>query len=58
LWREDRVDRLLAREDGEVPFVAGCASNQGTFDLGIETTATLATVVGRLLDLALRSAPG
>ena len=31
VWREDRVQRLLATEDSDVLFVSGCASNQGKF---------------------------
>lgn len=31
VWREDRVERLLATDDGDVLFVSGTASNQGKF---------------------------
>lgn len=31
VWREDRIQRLLATEDADVLFVSGCASNQGKF---------------------------
>jgi dephospho-CoA kinase len=35
LWREDRIDDLLARHEDSTPaeplFVAGCVSNQGKF---------------------------
>ncbi|MBV9279489.1 MAG: AAA family ATPase [Chloroflexi bacterium] len=31
IWREDRIQRLLSSEDGDVLFVSGCKSNQGTF---------------------------
>ncbi len=31
MWREDRVQELLATEDAEVLFFSGCASNQGRF---------------------------
>jgi dephospho-CoA kinase len=31
VWREDRVDDLLAREDGELLFVSGCAANMSAF---------------------------
>jgi dephospho-CoA kinase len=31
VWREDRVAHLLAREDVDVLFVSGTASNQGKF---------------------------
>lgn len=31
VWREDRIRDLLATEDAEVLFLAGCAPNQGKF---------------------------
>ena len=31
VWREDRMRALLAREDGELLFVSGTASNQTRF---------------------------
>jgi len=31
VWREDRMQRLLATEDVDVLFVSGCKSNQGKF---------------------------
>jgi shikimate kinase len=31
VWREERIEALLATEDGEVLFVSGCRSNQGAF---------------------------
>lgn len=31
VWREDRIQRLLATEDTGVLFISGCASNQGKF---------------------------
>lgn len=31
LWREDRIRDALAREEGDVLFVSGCATNQVTF---------------------------
>jgi shikimate kinase len=31
IWREDRIQRLLATEDADVLFVSGCKSNQGKF---------------------------
>jgi shikimate kinase len=31
VWREDRMQHLLATEDADVLFVSGCASNQGKF---------------------------
>jgi dephospho-CoA kinase len=31
LWREDRIDALLAHHDNDLLFVSGCVPNQGTF---------------------------
>jgi broad-specificity NMP kinase len=31
LWREDRIDALLAEHDGGALFVSGCVANQGKF---------------------------
>ena len=31
IWREDRIQHLLATEDADVLFVSGCKSNQGKF---------------------------
>lgn len=31
VWREDRIRELLASNDGEVLFIAGCSPNQGKF---------------------------
>ncbi|MEV4756947.1 AAA family ATPase [Micromonospora sp. NPDC049559] len=31
VWREDRIERLLATDDGDLLFLAGCAPNQGKF---------------------------
>ena len=31
IWREDRLQRLLATEDTDLLFVSGCKSNQGKF---------------------------
>jgi shikimate kinase len=31
VWREDRIQRLLATADADVLFVSGCKSNQGKF---------------------------
>lgn len=31
IWREDRIDDLLAREEGATLFVSGTVSNQGRF---------------------------
>jgi dephospho-CoA kinase len=31
VWREDRIQRLLATEDADALFVGGCKTNQGKF---------------------------
>lgn len=31
VWREDRIQELLATEDSDVLFVSGCAENMGKF---------------------------
>jgi shikimate kinase len=31
IWREDRIQRLLATEDVDLLFISGCKSNQGKF---------------------------
>jgi dephospho-CoA kinase len=31
VWREDRIQALLATQDADVLFVSGCAPNQGKF---------------------------
>jgi shikimate kinase len=31
VWREDRMQRLLTSESGDLLFVSGCKSNQGKF---------------------------
>jgi len=31
VWREERIQRLLATDDADVLFVSGCKSNQGNF---------------------------
>ncbi|MGH3050681.1 MAG: hypothetical protein ACRDLK_11025, partial [Gaiellaceae bacterium] len=51
-WREDAIRALLATEDAEVLFVAGCEENQSKFhaqfDHIVLLTAPLDTLVGRL----------
>jgi dephospho-CoA kinase len=51
-WREDAVQELLATEDADVLFVAGCEENQarfhGQFDHIILLSAPLAVLAGRL----------
>lgn len=52
VWRDGRVEDLLATDDGEVLFVSGCASNQGQFyrqfDHIILLSAPLPLMVERL----------
>lgn len=52
LWREDRVQELLAADDAEVLFVSGCAPNQykfyAQFDLIVLLTVPAAVIVERL----------
>ena len=52
LWREDAIQQLLATEDAEVLFLAGCEENQGTFhpqfDHIVLLSAPLETLVERL----------
>jgi dephospho-CoA kinase len=52
LWREDAVRTLLATEDADVLFVAGCEENQakfhGQFDHIVLLSAPLETLVERL----------
>jgi dephospho-CoA kinase len=51
-WREDAIDRLLATEDVDVLFVAGCEENQvlfhSRFDLIILLSAPAETLIERL----------
>ena len=51
-WREDAIHQLLATEDADVLFVAGCADNQGTvhprFDHIVLLSAPLETMLERL----------
>jgi dephospho-CoA kinase len=52
LWREDAIQELLATEDADVLFVAGCEENQGTFhplfDHIVLLSAPLGTMIERL----------
>ncbi len=52
MWREDAIEALLATEDADVLFVAGCQENQvrfhPRFDHFILLSAPLATLVERL----------
>lgn len=52
VWREDRIQHLLATEDAEVLFVGGCAINQGKFypqfDLVVLLSAPAEVILERL----------
>jgi len=52
MWREDAIQALLAAEDAEVLFVAGCEENQAKFhaqfDHIVLLSAPLETLVERL----------
>lgn len=52
LWREDAIQALLATEDAEVLFVAGCEENQtkfhSQFDYIVLLSAPIDTLVVRL----------
>ena len=51
-WREDAIEQLLALEDADVLFVAGCEENQARFhprfDVIILLSAPAETLAGRL----------
>ncbi len=52
IWREDRIQDLLATEDADVLFMSGCAANMGKFrsqfDHIVLLTAPAAVIVARL----------
>jgi hypothetical protein len=52
VWREDRIDRLLAEHDDGALFVSGCVSNQGTFyprfDAVVLLSAPADVILGRV----------
>jgi dephospho-CoA kinase len=50
LWREDRMDALLAGEPGGALFVSGCASNQGRFSDRFDAVVLLSVPVEVLLE--------
>ncbi|MCY7372993.1 MAG: AAA family ATPase [Spirochaetaceae bacterium] len=58
-WREDAIRELLATEDTDVLFVAGCEENQvsfhGQFDHIVLLSAPLETLVERLATRATNS---
>jgi dephospho-CoA kinase len=53
LWREDLVEQLLARTDGDLLFVSGCATNQvefhSRFDHVVLLSAPAPVLMERLL---------
>jgi len=55
-WREDAIDRLLATDDADVLFVAGCEENQvrfhPRFDVIILLSAPTGILAGRLASRA------
>lgn len=50
VWREDRIDRLLATEDTDVLFVSGTASNQGKFHARFDHIVLLSAPPGVLIE--------
>jgi dephospho-CoA kinase len=52
MWREDRIDALLATQDADTLFVSGTSPNQGKFyarfDLVVLLTAPAALIAQRL----------
>lgn len=56
VWREDRMQRLLATEDADVLFVNGCKSNQGKFYAQFDHIVLLSAPVPLLMErLATRT---
>lgn len=56
VWREDRVESLLAADDANVLFVGGTASNQGKFHSWFDHIILLTAPVGVLRErLATRT---
>ena len=55
-WREDAVDELLATEDADVLFVAGCEQNQAKFHARFDHIVLLSAPVETMLErLATRA---
>jgi AAA domain len=51
LWREDRIDALLAEHDGGATlFVSGCVANQGKFYPRFDAVGLLSAPVDVILD--------
>jgi len=56
VWREDRIQRLLSTEDGDVLFVSGCRSNQGKFYAQFDHVVLLSAPVELIVErLATRT---
>ena len=56
MWREDAIQALLATEDADVLFVAGCEENQGKFQAQFDHIVLLSAPVETLAErLATRS---
>ena len=56
MWREDAIQALLAAEDTDVLFVAGCEENQGKFHVQFDRIVLLSAPVETLAErLATRS---
>ena len=55
-WREDAIEELLATEDADVLFVAGCEENQARFQPRFDHIVLLSAPVETMLErLATRS---
>ena len=56
MWREDAIRALLATEDTDVLFVAGCEENQAKFHAHFDQIVLLSAPLGTLLQrLAART---
>jgi dephospho-CoA kinase len=56
MWREDAIQALLATEDADVLFVAGCEENQAQFHAQFDQIVLLSAPLETLLErLATRS---
>jgi hypothetical protein len=50
LWREDAIEALLAAEDADVLFVAGCEENQVKFQPRFDCIVLLSAPIETLMD--------
>jgi dephospho-CoA kinase len=50
IWREDAIGALLATEDADVLFVAGCEENQAQFHAQFDHTVLLSAPPGTLAE--------